>query len=350
MKEMTRVSALIGYRELVSAMGGQPDQLLKRFQIEPQSLDREENRVPYRSIIRLLEATAAELQCPDFGLRLSQRQGLEVLGPIGLIGLNSPTVGDAIAAMIEHLAFYSPAVISTIDRTTDPKRPRITFDATIEGTLYWRQTVELAVGIIVRDLQVLCGGHFVAERILFRHASPVPKSVYHTYFRTRVDMEQDVNAVVVKPEDLTHPLNGANPYLKEVVADYVRQSAGSAALDLRAQVAFLARRLLPSRACTLTKVAQQLCLHERTLQRRLKESTLVFEEIVDSIRRERAEELLKESHLSISQVAAMLGYVGEASLNRSCRRWFGVPPLQVRKGSLKRDSVPAVRANKVRGY
>lgn len=335
MHEMIRVSALIGYRELVVSLGGQPEKLLKRFHIEPGTLDRDENRIPYRTIIHLMEVTATELKCPDFGMRLAQQQGLEVLGPIAIIGLNSTTVGDAMAAMIEHIAFYSPAVVSTIDRTTDPRRPRITFDTTVKGEPHKRQTIELAVGIIHRDFQMLCNGHFVADRILFRHSSPLPKSVYRKHFGTRVDLEQEVNAVVVRAEDMDRPLNGANPYLKQVIADYVRQSAHSNALDFDAQVAFLVRRLLPSRGCNLARIAEHLCVHERTLQRRLKESALVFEEIVDSIRRERAEELLKDSRLSMSQVAAMLGYVGDASLNRSCQRWFGTTPLRVRKGISK---------------
>jgi AraC-like DNA-binding protein len=330
MSDLIRVSALLGYRTLVARLGGDPDTLLRRFHIEPAILQNEENLIPYRSIIHLMEATATVLACPNFGLQLADEQGLDIIGPIALIGLNSPTVGDAMAAMIEHVDFYSPACLVAIDKKTNPRYPRITFDTTVTGEPHRRQTMELAVGVLNRDLQTLTNGQFVAESVLFRHPTTLPQSVYRQHFGTRVLFEQDVNAVVLRPEDLKRPLDNINPHLKGVVVNYVRQASASHPLDISAQVAFLVRRLLPSLGCGLAKVAEHLCMHERTLQRKLKVSGLVFEDIVDSIRRERAEELLKESCLTMVQIATLLGYAEQASLNRSCHRWFGEPPLFVR--------------------
>ena len=42
--------------------------------------------------MRMLDASAAELDCPDFGLRLSRWQGLDILGPIAVIARNAATL------------------------------------------------------------------------------------------------------------------------------------------------------------------------------------------------------------------------------------------------------------------
>ena len=78
-------------------------------------------------------------------------------------------------------------------------------------------------------------------------------------------------------------------------------------------------------------VADALALHERTLQRRLKDEGASFEEIKDSVRRDMAERLLSQRGLPLSHVAEMLGYSEAAAFSRSCRRWFGEPPREVRK-------------------
>ena len=39
---------------------------------------------------------------------------------------------------------------------------------------------------------------------------------------------------------------------------------------------------------------------------------------------------LAEPMLHLSQVAGLLGYAEQSTLNRSCRRWFGMTPRQYR--------------------
>ena len=70
-------------------------------------------------------------------------------------------------------------------------------------------------------------------------------------------------------------------------------------------------------------------MHTRTLQRRLSEQNLVFEELVDEHRKELASRYLAESNLRLTQVAGLLGYADQSALNRSCRRWFGMTPKQL---------------------
>jgi AraC-like DNA-binding protein len=111
-----------------------------------------------------------------------------------------------------------------------------------------------------------------------------------------------------------------------MMTEYVRLSTSSHPLDIQRQVAFLVRKMMPLALCTLPAVARHLYLHERTLQRRLTKSGVSFESIVDSVRRERAEELLAGSRLSMAHVAAQLGYHEQSSLSRACRRWFGRAP------------------------
>ena len=325
MSDLVRSSVLTGYRDLVTRLSGDPVALLRRFKIDAEAIERNDAPISFRAVVRLLEATARALDCPDFGLRMSQQQDLAILGPIALIGLNSPTVGDALRAMIEHLNFYSPIVLTTIE-AQGPENVLLTYDLALDREPHRRQLIELALSLYCRDMQILSHRSFVPLSIWFRHAPALPQRVYRSYFGARARFGQPVNAIVARRSDLSRPIDNADPRLRAMMTEYVRLSTSSHPLDIQRQVAFLVRKMMPLALCTLPAVARHLYLHERTLQRRLTKSGVSFESIVDSVRRERAEELLAGSCLSMAHVAAQLGYHEQSSLSRACRRWFGRAP------------------------
>jgi hypothetical protein len=65
---------------------------LSRFHIPSGAEHQEDAFLSFAAFIRLLEASAEDLRCPDFGLRLARWQGLEILGPLAVIARNAQTV------------------------------------------------------------------------------------------------------------------------------------------------------------------------------------------------------------------------------------------------------------------
>jgi hypothetical protein len=55
------------------------------------------------------------------------------------------------------------------------------------------------------------------------------------------------------------------------------------------------------------------------------------QQIIDLVRRKRADELLPHSAIPLSEVCHLLGYSGQSSFNRACRRWYGRTPLTARR-------------------
>jgi AraC-like DNA-binding protein len=92
----------------------------------------------------------------------------------------------------------------------------------------------------------------------------------------------------------------------------------------------VAGRLADDRA-RLDAVAADLGLTPRTLQRKLAEAGASFQAVHDAVRRELAEELLREGRLNLADVAYLLGYREQSSFIRACREWFGVTPARRRE-------------------
>ena len=95
-------------------------------------------------------------------------------------------------------------------------------------------------------------------------------------------------------------------------------------------------RRLPDGEPRRDEVAGELCMSERTLQRRLEEEATSFVQLLDDTRRELAEQYLGRLHLSLAQAAYLLGFSDQSSFFRACRRWFDLSPGQYRSQLLER--------------
>ena len=88
--------------------------------------------------------------------------------------------------------------------------------------------------------------------------------------------------------------------------------------------------LLPSGVVTLERVARRLALGKRTLERRLAEREVRFNEIVRDCRRDMARHYLSHTPLAIAEIGLLLGYREINSFYRAFREWFGISPQAYR--------------------
>ena len=76
----------------------------------------------------------------------------------------------------------------------------------------------------------------------------------------------------------------------------------------------------------LATVAQALHLSPRTLRRRLQDHGATFHAMVSEARRDEATRLLRNSVLTVEQIAGHLGYSDPGNFCRAFKRWTGLTP------------------------
>ena len=100
------------------------------------------------------------------------------------------------------------------------------------------------------------------------------------------------------------------------------------------------RRALSSLLSTgdvkLKHVAENLEVHPRTLQRRLKEAETSFQDILEELRHDMAKHYLQDVTVSLGEVAFLLGYHDQSSFNRAFKEWTGTSPSGYRDSNTKR--------------
>ncbi|RDH79048.1 helix-turn-helix domain-containing protein [Mycolicibacterium moriokaense] len=112
-----------------------------------------------------------------------------------------------------------------------------------------------------------------------------------------------------------------------------RHEARGAAADLQAErIAGARGHRLADGALTVGLTADQLGLHPRTLQRRLAAEGSSFVVLVDKVRRETAEQCLRDTDISLEHLTRLLGYAEQSVLTRACQRWFNASPTSYREG------------------
>ena len=134
--------------------------------------------------------------------------------------------------------------------------------------------------------------------------------------------------LVYRSSDLDRPFTTHNPELLKVVGAQLETEvqARNASSDVGEQVEQRLRHSLAGRRPTLQHVAKDLHLSVRTLQRRLGDAGITFQQLVEETRRELAHHYLKQSAVELNETAYLLGYEDANSFFRAFHVWEGTSP------------------------
>lgn len=326
-----RVDGLRKFPELVTRLGGNPRALLTKSQIDATILHNRHAVIPYRSLVMLLERSAHELHCPDFGMRLAMTQGgLKVLGPLEFAMRNSSTLREAFQYCASHPQVYSTASQMRFETGRAPDSLFLRFEILLHRLPPHAQAIERALLLTQLVALDISRDRTRAREIWLTHDPLVPEEHYRENFGVTVRFRQPVNGLFFANSDLDRAIPNIDAQLYELTTDFIENRFPSASAPLSTRVRTIIERLLIQGDCSYGSVSSTLGMHPRTLQRRLRTENESFESIKDSVRRAVALRYLKQSSLPLVRVAKLLGYSETSALSRSCYRWFSASPRQLR--------------------
>lgn len=327
---MIRGTSLSGYPGLVSELGGDPDELLTRADIRRVDVGRFDSFFTYLSLIHAVESAAAATGVPDFGRRLAQRQGIEILGPVGLAARTSKSVLEALETFEQYLGAYSPAISTTISREPGDEAAFLEFTILVPHAPAHPHTTELSLGVVLRVLRFLLGSGYSPTVVHLPHAALGDRADYLRYYSCAPRFGSSRAGFGIAAADLHRPLV-RDELAHQVVLDYLDTVVGQQTPTMSSSIRELIRQLLPAGAATVPVIAEQFRLHPKAFRRRLVAEGTNFNAVVDDVRRDMAERYLRDTDMALSHLARELGYSEQSVLSRSCRRWFGASPAALRE-------------------
>lgn len=320
-----RGTGLLGFRELVADLHIDPDPLLHRAGIDPDDVGNHDVFVPYVNHIRAVESAAAATGATDFGRQLALRQGIDILGPLGVAVRTAATVGEAFRIAETYLAAYAPALRVGVEPLDADDRCFFEFSILIARLPSHRQSMELALGVILRVFRLLWGDDYRPLLVHLPHDPIGARRDYRDYFSCTPRFGESRAGFTLRTADLQRPVS-QDQIAHQAMVDYLETVVDGRDRSLSGRVRRLVRALLPTGTVGLDLVAEQFAMHPRTVQRRLADEGTSFNELLDQVRMETAERYFRDTDMTMTHLARELGYAEQSVLTRSCRRWFGRTP------------------------
>jgi AraC-like DNA-binding protein len=327
--ELVDVATLRCFHGLVQRLGGNPNELLREARINPSVFDKPNSVIEYTALLRVMEYAARALMCPDFGLQLATAQGgTTTISHIGVVMTNSQTLGQAIGYSVKFLRAGTLPARVRLERDCDNHLLFVGID--IEGLPDKRQAIEHALLLASLNVLAITGGTARARKILFSHAPLSAVDTYRAYFGCEVLFDQKADGLVLTEHDLHRSVVDPDARLYEMATSFIEARYSEAESSLPDRIRGLVRLCIGSKDCTSDRIAAELYMHRRTLQRRLRAEGTSFEIIKDEVRRELALRYVREESMTLKRLADLLGYAETSVLTRSFSRWFSVTPRQLR--------------------
>ena len=328
-KRTTAAVWVKGIAEMLAAEGMNPCALLAAAGIEPAALDTQGARLPTEKISRLWELAAERSGNPAIGLAQHHVVRPASFDVVGYTMMSCADLRGAFERLIRYLLILSDALTMTMSEERDGYR--VTFVLFGGDRPVPRQRIELIFVTVIGFCRWISGRNVHPWAIELPYPAPLDPAPYRAAFRCPVSFDAPRSSLLIAGADMAAPLPTSNPQLAEMherfAGEFLRH------FD-HAQISYRMRELiirrLPDGEPRRDAVAHELCMSERTLQRRLEEEATSFVQLLDDTRRELAEQCLGRLHLSLAQAAYLLGFADQRSFFRACRRWFHVSPGQYR--------------------
>lgn len=303
--------------------------LLRRAGLPANLFEQEKIYVTTAQVFAIWRTVAEMSSDPGFGLKLGTELRFERSHPVSIAGVCSRTFGDA----LQRLARYK--------QLTCPEEIRVHRKAEEASVEFFFIEAREAQPDIMVDLGlswILCVGQRGSDGQITPLRLEVTRPVKHRallerHFGCRVRFNSDRNALVFRSSDLDHPFVTHNEELVAMLGTQLDSElkAQNASVNVGQQVKDALRRSLAGKRPTLRDVAQELGLSARTLQRRLTDAGITFQQLVEETRRELARHYLKQRSVELNEVAFLLGFEDANSFFRAFQAWEGTSPTEWRE-------------------
>jgi len=328
-EQTTSASWVRGIAERLKSVGLDVHALFDEAQLDLSALDNPDTRYATEKISLLWELAAARSGNPFIGLAMPDTLQPAAFDVVAYAMMTCKDLHTGLNFLVRYQRVVSDAVMITMEEAEQAcwigielaggKRP------------VPRHRIDFVFTTLLSFFRWITGSEIHPLAIELVHAAPEDTSTYAAVFQCPVRFGAQANRMLFSQADLKLPLQAANPVLAELHDRYAGERLARLEKDrtsIRARESIVKR--LPAGDPVRGDVARELCMSERTLQRRLAEEGTSFHQIVDDARRELAQRYLNQPQLGLAQVASRLGFTDRSTFSRACKRWFDLTPSEYR--------------------
>jgi AraC-like DNA-binding protein len=306
--------------------------LIARFGLPASAARDPETVLPLETLQQLLDAVEEATGDPFVGLHVAASLPRGTYGLLEFSSRSAPTVRESMVRIVRYISLLNELVEVTLSE----KDGEGTIEQRITGAplCVGRHGNEFFVAMLLAESRRASGTHWVPRRAWFAHPAPRDRSELESLLGTRdLRFGAGANGVAVDGAVLDLPLATSDPPLLTLLDQKAEEALAARAGPNRflGHVQARIREQLTDGGPSLERVAAALKMSRRTLQRRLADEGVSFQELAESVRRELARLYIKDPRRPLGEVAFMLGYQELSAFFRAFRRWTGMTPSEFRE-------------------
>jgi len=305
---------------------------LRNVQLDADAMASPQTRVSLNQIITCCRNAISLSRDPFFAYRAGLRFHASTQGMYGFAILSSTDHRKTIKLAVAYHRLATP-LADIAFREEGSRGVWIVNPAPypeIDAALY-RFLVDMQFGIHVSLHRDVMGPSFAPVEIHARYPRPADAPDYDEAFGCPILFEQPENRLVFDAAWLGNAAHLGNAITNSVVLRLCDQLLDDFAL--RTGVSGKVRDMLVTtldRPKRLDAVARELNMSARTLRRRLQEEGKTFQGVLDALRMVVAIKYLRDTVLTVEDIAAATGFSDSASFRHAFHRWTQSSPQEFR--------------------
>ncbi len=306
------------------------DEALAKAQIEPKLLKKSSARVTAMQMELISGFAMQELDDESLGW-FSRRLPWGSYGMLVRASLTSPTLGVAMTRWCRHHGLL------TDDIRLSLSEHRGVATLTLEEVHSLGQFQEFCVVSVLRNaLGVACWLTDSRIPLLATHlrfAAPAHADSYRVLFDGATHFEANAHSLQFDAGYLALPVRRDEAALQQMLQRALLLTVRPYRRDrLLVEKVRQALAQHPQQCRNADDVAARLNMSARTLHRQLREEDASLQQLKDSVREQRARELLLRTTKPLKQIAIEVGFSNEKSFIRAFKAWTGHAPDEFRRG------------------
>jgi len=316
------------------AAGIEPEPLLRKAGLTTQQVEDLGARLSVQRQIDFLNLVAIALHDDFLGFHLAQPPDLRELGLLYYVPASSEILGEALRRVTRYSSMANESLSLSYHESKDIK---ITFNYVGVARHLDRHQVEFCLTALIRLCRKLTDRDVEPSRVSFAHRCPGNFSEFAAFIGGDIEFGAAADEVTFAAPVSQLPVVSADPYLNELLIANCEETLSRRPRQqgpFRSVVENAIAPLLPHGSVQASEIARQLGLSQRTFARRLTSESLMFSEVLNSLRYDLATQYLADHALSISQIAWLLGYQEVSAFTNAFKRWTGKTPREARSQPL----------------
>lgn len=285
--------------------------------------------IPEKSILTFVESAARLSGEHQLGLLLAPYLSIDFYGVLAEYVKNSATLGEGLRRFLHVLPYHASAHSFAVIRNGDMVKWQ--YNHAVIGAPNYDHLLFGALGTIVNFIREFAGPDWLPNRIELDIPKPRTMSLFEQMYPCPIIFDAPEYCLIFDYELLGIHRCKKMPTRPTTISDVMRSRLLPAPTGLYEITTNIIKSQMQSSQTSLDNASRLLGCSNSTMQRELNYLGLTFRSLTTQIKMKLASELLRETGMSITDIANELGYSSHSHFTRAYHKATDVTPSQFRQ-------------------